>query len=155
MRRRIAWFGIAAALLVGISARAGELPAEGRDSALTAQPDASASPEVRAKSKRMVARIWHGRTLTAKADDYEKYLQASAVKKIKATQGNHGVEVLRRADGAQTDFIVISYWESMEVIQRFAGPNYQTAVILPRDSEYLVDVEPQVAHYEVVSAGAR
>jgi len=132
--------------------------AEGRDSvpgALTAQPNASASPEARKKSHRMVARIWHGRTLTTKADEYEKYLENSGVKKILSTDGNHGVEVLRRTNGDQTDFVVISYWESIEAVKRFAGADYQKAVILPRDAEFLIDVEPEVVHYEVVRAGGK
>ncbi len=156
MRTRIARFGVAAALFLAVSVRAESPSASAAsDAALIAQPDASASPDAPKKSKRMVARLWHGRTLTAKADDYEKYLQASGVKKILATDGNHGVEVLRRTDGSQTDFIVISYWESIDAVKRFAGADYQRAVILPRDGEYLIDVEPEVVHYEVVRAGGK
>jgi len=152
MRRRI----VVAALLLTVSVRAESPSASAaRDAALTAQPNASASPDATKRPKRMVARLWHGRTLTAKADDYEKYLQASGVKKILATEGNHGIEVLRHTDGAQTDFIVISYWESIEAVQRFAGADYRKAVLLPRDGEYLIDVEPEVAHYEVVRAGGK
>jgi heme-degrading monooxygenase HmoA len=155
MRTRIALFGVVAALRLSVSARAeSPSPSAARDAGSIAQPNASASPDAR-KPKRMVARLWHGRTLTAKADDYEKYLEASGVKKMLATDGNHGVEVLRRTDGGQTDFIVISYWESIEAVKRFAGANYQSAVILPRDGEYLIDIEPEVAHYEVVRAGGK
>lgn len=154
MRTRMAFLGLAA-LLCGSPAGAGTPAVRTADAALTAQPDASASPETRQKSKRMIARVWHGRTLTARADDFEKYLGASGVKKMLATDGNHGVEVLRRTDGAQTDFVVISYWESIEAVKRFAGPDYQRAVILPRDSEYLIEVEPGVVHYELVRAGGR
>jgi heme-degrading monooxygenase HmoA len=145
--------GVAAALILSTAALADG--AGNRNGALLAQPDASASPDAKSKSKRMIARIWHGRTLTAKADDYEKYLQATGVKKILATDGNHGVEVLRRSDGVKTDFIVISYWESMDAVKRFAGADYQKAVIMPRDAEFLIEVEPAVVHYEVVRAGGK
>jgi heme-degrading monooxygenase HmoA len=153
MPRRIALIAVSAALALSVRLRA-EGAAVG-DAALLAQPAASASPDAKSKPRRMVARIWHGRTLTAKADDYEKYLQASGVKKILATDGNHGVEVLRRTDGVKTDFIVISYWESIEAVKRFAGADYEKAVILPRDGEYLIEVEPAVVHYEVVRAGGK
>lgn len=155
MRIRIVLFGIVAGLVLGVSVRAESPSASARDAALIAQPNASASPDAKKKSRRMVARLWHGRTLTAKADDYEKYLEASGVKKMLATEGNHGVEVLRSTAGGQTDFIVISYWESIDAVKRFAGANYQSAVILPRDGEYLIDVEPEVVHYEVVRAGGK
>jgi heme-degrading monooxygenase HmoA len=155
MRTRIVLFGIVAALLLGAAARAEPPSASDGDAALTAQPDASASPNAAGKSKRLIARVWHGRTLTPKADDYEKYLEASSLKKILATDGNHGIEVLRRTNGGKTDFIVISYWESIEAVKRFAGVDYEKAVILPRDGEFLIDVEPEVVHYEVVRAGGR
>lgn len=144
LKRPVLLFAAALALAAGASAL---------DGALLPQPSASASPQVR--PKRMVARIWHGRTLTAKADEYEKYLEASGVAKILKTQGNHGVEVLRKTDGPQTDFLVISYWESIEAIKKFAGADYQKAVILGRDRDFLLDVEPNVVHYEVVRAGGR
>jgi heme-degrading monooxygenase HmoA len=155
MRRRIVLFGIAAVLALAVSLRAESPSDDARADAQTAQPNASASPDTRGNTKRMIARIWHGRTLTAKADDYEKYLQASGVKKILATDGNHGIEVLRRTDALRTDFIVISYWESIEAIKRFAGADFRKAVILPRDGEYLIEVEPEVVHYEVVRAAGR
>jgi heme-degrading monooxygenase HmoA len=118
------------------------------DAGLNPQKSASASPSV--KPKPMIARIWHGRTLTAKADEYQKYLNASGVAKILKTDGNHGVEVLRKADGPRTDFIVISYWESIDAVRRFAGADYEKAVVLERDREFLIEVEPNVLHYEVV-----
>ncbi len=64
------------------------------------------------QSKKVVARIWHGTTLTSKADEYYTYLVEAGIKKIKSIPGNVGVQVLRRTDGNNTEFTVISYWES-------------------------------------------
>ncbi len=100
--------------------------------------------------QRSIARIWKGRTLATKADEYEKYLNASGVGKILATPGNLGVQMLRRTDGGKAEFVVISFWESIDAVKNFAGPDYQKAVILERDREYLLEVEPRVFHYEVV-----
>jgi heme-degrading monooxygenase HmoA len=100
-------------------------------------------------SDKPIARIWRGRTLSAKADQYEKYLFASGISKVRATPGNLGVTVLRREDGGQTEFLVISIWESLDAVKRFAGSDYDKAVILDRDREYLVEVEPTVRHYAI------
>jgi len=123
------------------------------DDSLLMQKNASASPSV--KPKPMIARIWHGRTLTAKADEYERYLNASGVERMLKTDGNHGVEVLRKSDGPRTDFVVISYWESIDAVKRFAGKEFEKAVILDRDREFLIEVEPNVLHYEVVRAAGK
>ena len=95
-----------------------------------------------------IVRIWRGRTLASKADASEAYLLASGITRVRDTPGNLGVTVLRRADGEQTEFLVISIWESIEAIQRFAGKDYEKAVILDRDRDYLIEVEPNVRHDE-------
>lgn len=99
---------------------------------------------------RAIARIWRGRTLASKADEYQAYLDKSGVSKIRATPGNLGVTVLRRNDGGKTEFLVLSVWESVDAIKKFAGEDYRKAVILPRDREYLLEVEPDVLHYEIL-----
>ena len=62
-RVRFVLIGIAAALLVAARAGAQGCGGMGRGT-LLAQPSASASPDAKGKTKRMVARLWHGRTLT-------------------------------------------------------------------------------------------
>jgi heme-degrading monooxygenase HmoA len=99
---------------------------------------------------RAIARIWRGRTLAAKADEYQAYLDKSGISRVRATPGNLGVTVLRRNDGEKTEFLVLSVWESVDAIKKFAGEDYQKAVILPRDREYLLEVEPNVLHYEIL-----
>jgi heme-degrading monooxygenase HmoA len=96
-----------------------------------------------------VARIWKGRMLTSKADEYQRYL-ASGITKLRSTPGSLGISVLRRSEGDQTEFLVLSVWESVDAIKRYAGQDYQKTVILPRDREYLLEVEPNVLHYEIV-----
>lgn len=145
MVRRFLLFAAATALAASTLAAS--------DAAFLAPQTASASPSVRPRP--MIARIWHGRTLTAKADEYEKYLNASGVERILKTQGNHGVEVLRKTSGPRTDFVVISYWENIDAVKRYAGADFERAVILDRDREFLIEVEPNVLHYEVVRAAGR
>jgi heme-degrading monooxygenase HmoA len=108
----------------------------------------AAQPEKRLS--RAIARIWRGRTLAAKADEYQSYLDKSGISRVRATPGNLGVTVLRRNDGEKTEFLVLSVWESVDAIKKFAGDDYQKAVILPRDREYLLEVEPNVLHYEIL-----
>ena len=56
---------------------------------------------------------------------------------------------MRRTEDDKTEFLVMSVWESVDAIKKFAGEDYQKAVILERDREYLLKVEPNVLHYEV------
>jgi heme-degrading monooxygenase HmoA len=115
----------------------------------TGSPGASGWAAPASDHTSTIARIWRGRTLTAKADEYERYLNESGISKIRATAGNRGVTVLRRTDGDKTEFLVMSLWDSIDAVKKFAGEDYQKAVILPKDREYLLEVEPNVLHYEV------
>jgi heme-degrading monooxygenase HmoA len=120
-------------------------------SSYLAAPNASASP----KPSRMIARIWHGKTLASKADAYEKYLSEAGVAKMKKVPGNLGVELMRRNQGGMADFLMVSYWTSLDAVKNYAGSDYAKARPLDRDREFLIDPEPEVVHYEVVRSGAR
>lgn len=103
----------------------------------------------------MIARTWHGRVPTAKADDYYDYLRRTGLADYAATPGNRGVTVLRRTEGAVTHFLLLTMWESIEAIKAFAGPAYERAQYYPEDDDYLLEREPFVSHYEVLEHQSR
>jgi heme-degrading monooxygenase HmoA len=98
----------------------------------------------------MIARIWHGITPASKADEYVEFLQQSGVRDYQATEGNRGVHLLRRIEGDQAHFLILTFWDSVESIKRFAGEDYEKARYYPEDEEYLVEFEETVTHYERV-----
>jgi hypothetical protein len=62
-------------------------------------PGPAGQAEPQGSPAHAIARIWRGRTLASKADEYQKYLEASGISRVRATPGNLGVTVLRRPDG--------------------------------------------------------
>ena len=98
----------------------------------------------------MIARIWHGITPESKSDEYHDYLMKTGVKEIQSKEGNLGVYVLRRIHDKQAEFLFISLWESVEAIRKFAGPDIERAVYYPKDREFLLELEPNVNHHEVL-----
>ena len=100
----------------------------------------------------MIARTWHGVTTKSVADQYHEYLMRTGVPDLQATQGNQGVFVLRRLEGEQAHFLLISLWDDMQAIQRFAGKESERAVYYPDDPAFLLELEPTVTHYEVLHA---
>ncbi len=95
----------------------------------------------------MVARVWHGRTPAAKADEYQQYLYESGVKKIAAIPGNRGVQMMVSKTADQGEFMVISYWDSIDAIKGYAGEQYTHVHDLPRDQDFLIDKETLVRHF--------
>jgi len=100
----------------------------------------------------MIARTWHGRVLTEKADSYMNYLKRTGLSDFRSTQGNMGVYVLRRDEGGITHFQVMTLWSSMDAIKSFAGGDPDRARYYPQDDEYLLEREPLTQHYDVLMA---
>jgi heme-degrading monooxygenase HmoA len=98
----------------------------------------------------MIARIWHGVTAAAKADEYMEYLQHTGIPDYRATTGNLGVYVLRRIEEDRADFQLISLWESFAAVKAFAGSEPENARYYPKDREFLLEMEETVSHHEVL-----
>ena len=98
----------------------------------------------------MIARTWRGLTPAAKADEYLNYLERTGIKDIRATPGNKGVFVFRRVVGGEAEFLMMTLWESMEAIKKFAGDDPERAVYYPEDEQFLLELEPNVSHYDVL-----
>jgi heme-degrading monooxygenase HmoA len=101
----------------------------------------------------VIARAWHGKTLRAKADEYQQYLGGRSVNMPKI-KGNLGYEFHRldppSADGEYVEFEVVSYWPSLQAVEAFAGADIQAVHDAPRDNEFLVDKETRVRNYRLL-----
>ena len=100
----------------------------------------------------MIARLWHGVTEIRHYDTYWQFLQERAIPDYRATPGNLGVRLFRRAETDRAHFLTLSYWESMADIKKFAGPDAKRAKYYPEDATYLLEMEPTVQHYEVTES---
>lgn len=100
----------------------------------------------------MIARTWHGRVLTEKADAYLAHLKRTGLSDFRATPGNMGVYVLRRDEGGITHFQVMTLWSSMDAIKSFTGGDPDRARYYPQDDDFLLEREPLTTHYDVLMA---
>lgn len=98
----------------------------------------------------MISRMWHGRVPTAKAKVYREFLNTRAIPDYQSVEGNVSVYILEQPEGDITHFMTLSFWESMEVIQGFAGQDVGVAKYYAEDKDFLLEFEPRVLHYEVV-----
>jgi hypothetical protein len=100
--------------------------------------------------KPTIARIWRGRTLAAKADEYEKYNYEHGIRPLE--QKAVAVQMLREDRGDETEFVTISYWESIEAMSRFAGPDPRRIHHLERDAEFLIELPQAVQVLKITSS---
>jgi hypothetical protein len=66
----------------------------------------------------MIARIWHGWTNMQNADAYEQLLNHEIFVNIadKNIDGYKGIELLKRINNGENEFITIMYFESLDTV---------------------------------------
>jgi heme-degrading monooxygenase HmoA len=100
----------------------------------------------------MIARIWHGWTTPENADAYERLLRETIFPRIaaKGVAGYRGIHLLRRApESAESEFVTIMWFESLEAVKAFAGEDYETAYVPPEARLLLSRFDARSQHYEV------
>lgn len=96
-----------------------------------------------------IARMWHGRVPDSKAAEYLEYLNREGVDKIEKIPHNLGADVMTSTHDGITEFLVISYWHSLDDIKAYAGADIEKVHNLPRDAEFLIEPESKVRHFVV------
>jgi heme-degrading monooxygenase HmoA len=97
----------------------------------------------------VIARTWFGRTKAEDYDAYLAYLEESGVAELRKTPGNQGVMVLRRREGDEAEFGVISFWDSIDDVKAFAGEDVDVARYGPEDERFLLEFTPRLKHFEL------
>ena len=98
----------------------------------------------------MIARIWRGVVRAQDAGAYAAYIRQTGLDGYQQTPGNRGAWLLRRIEGDRAEFITLSFWESRQAIEGFAGQDIERAVYYPEDDKFLVERDLTVRHYEIV-----
>ncbi len=97
----------------------------------------------------MIARHGRGWTEPQKADEYENFLKQKILPGLRNIQGYQGGYVLRSDGSEEVEFVVVNFFDSLEAVKRFAGPQYMVPVFEPEARILLSKVEPVARHYEV------
>lgn len=99
----------------------------------------------------MISRIWHGYTTKSNADTYENLLQNEIFEGIKNRniQGYIGIQLLRRELQSETEFVTIMWFNSMEAVIKFAGGEYDKAVVPEKAQKILSRFDNTSQHYTV------
>jgi heme-degrading monooxygenase HmoA len=90
----------------------------------------------------VIVRIWRGRTARDRADEYEAYNYEAGIKPL--IQKALGVQTLRDDRENETEFMTISYWESVEAMSKFTGGDPRKVHHLERDKEFLIELPKEV-----------
>ena len=98
----------------------------------------------------MIARRWHGRVPAARAEEYLRLMEQVGLPDYRSTEGNRGAWCLHRREGDIVHVEMFTFWEEEAAIRRFAGDDLLKAKYYDFDPAFLLELEPEVAHFEVI-----
>ena len=98
----------------------------------------------------MILRMWKARSTAGGAADYIRHVTTMVFPKIRAIEGHRGEYLLRREVEDGVELIVLTLWDSIGAIRKFAGPEPNKAVVEPEARAVLTSFDECVTHFEVV-----
>jgi hypothetical protein len=97
----------------------------------------------------VIGRIWHGVVPASKAKEYLRRMRTVALPDYQSISGNRGAFCLCRSEGEVAHFEMLTFWDDVAAIKRFAGEDFELAKYYDFDDAFLVEREPTVRHYTV------
>jgi uncharacterized protein len=103
----------------------------------------------------MILRLWKACSRVEKAGEYVQYATTKVFPALAAIEGHRGAYLLLRPLDDATELMVLTLWQSMEAVRRFAGQNPGKAVVEPDARAILTSFDDSVTHFEVVHSPER
>ena len=101
----------------------------------------------------MIARLWRGVAVAGNADAYHHHATTKVFPALLDIAGHRGAYLLKRTVGGRTEFLAVTFWDSLDAIRAFAGNDPETAVVEPEARAVLAEFDDFARHYEVAGEG--
>jgi heme-degrading monooxygenase HmoA len=98
----------------------------------------------------VIVRAWHATASAEGAAAYREHFTSSVLPDLQGIDGHRGAYLLRRDHDGQVDLQVLTLWDSLEAIGRFAGASLDGAVVEPAAQAALATYDTTVTHHTVV-----
>ena len=94
-------------------------------------------------------RLWHEKVAIEKADEYEKFMIEKAAPDYSSVEGLLKLYFQRKNETEIAHFLLVTIWDSLESVKKFAGDNPDIAKYYPEDDYFLLEKEELVSMYQV------
>ncbi len=98
----------------------------------------------------MIARSWSAEANPENADKYIRHFREKVLPVVTSIEGHRGAYVLKRGRGEGVEIVIITLWESMNAVRKFAGDEPDVAVVTDEARAILSRFDERVAHYDIV-----
>ena len=98
----------------------------------------------------MISRQWRGLAHPNRAQDYIQHLRTETFPAVRKIPGFVDASLLSRPFGAGVEFLVVTRWESVDAIAKFAGSDPEAAVVPAKAAAMMIEYDHRVRHFEVI-----
>jgi heme-degrading monooxygenase HmoA len=85
-----------------------------------------------------------------RAQDYVKHLRSETFPALQKIPGFVNASILSRPFGAGIEFAIVTSWDSMDAIAKFAGSDPEAAVVPAKAAAMMIEYDRRVRHFEVI-----
>jgi len=96
-----------------------------------------------------IMRLWHGEVAIEKADEYERFMIEKAAPDYGSVDGLIKLYFQRRNEDTIAHFLLVTIWDSLEAVAKFAGAEPEPAKYYPEDENFLLEKEKHTSMYEI------
>jgi heme-degrading monooxygenase HmoA len=98
----------------------------------------------------MIARFWTAKIAQAHAHIYADHLKSQVLTTLRKVDGYIGTKLLERDTSDGVEIVVITLWQSLDSIRKFAGSDLEKAVVSEDVVSLFLQYDRRVRHYKVV-----
>ena len=98
----------------------------------------------------MISRQWRGLARTESAAAYEEHLRRETFPSLGAIEGFIDASILKRTVENGVEFLIVTRWQSLHAIEKFAGGDAEVAVVPETVQRMMIDYDRRARHYEIV-----
>lgn len=99
----------------------------------------------------MISRQWRGLVRPDQAQNYIEHLRSETLPALRVILGFVDASVLSRQLTGGVEFLVITRWDSLEAIARFAGADAEAAVVPASVVGMMIEYDRRARHFQVVA----
>jgi heme-degrading monooxygenase HmoA len=98
----------------------------------------------------MIARLWTAQMAPAHLPLYVDHLKSQVLPTLRKVDGYRGAELLERETAEGVEIVVITRWQSLDAVRKFAGSDLEKAVVSDEVVSLFLQYDQRVRHYKVV-----
>jgi hypothetical protein len=98
----------------------------------------------------VISRQWRGLARSERAQDYIRHLRTETFPELRRIPGFVDASILSRTLATGVEFQIVTRWDSVDAIIKFAGADPEVSVVPPEVVEMMIEYDPRAKHFEVV-----